>query len=300
MRLGQLARQFDITPQEIVSYLKTKGVDANPHPNSKLNEEEERLVMEHFDILPVVEEVDEIIEETPALSAEPVVDTKAINQEEEIVWDAEDSTIEAEPASPIQEETTLSPTEGLDEKEEEEKEEEKKIEDIPVATVDEILADESETLAKKVALIKAPKVELQGLKVLGKIELPQPKTKEQSTEEEEVKGAKKEKPEKTGKGKFANRKPLSPEQREKKRQELREKNRKKQEWEAHKQKLRESRQKKAAREEFYKKQVLANVAVDSDVKPVKKKTKKKQSAPKAPKKPAPKTVLGKFWRWLNT
>lgn len=341
MRLGQLARQFDITPQEIISYLKAKGVDLNPHPNSKLDDESERLVMEHFDVLPMIEEVsvieeaventavkEETVKEEAAVitdSSESIIPKKTKEKStpkkikkkvkeniDDIDWDAEDSTVVTEKQSKkevLNKEPESSEVENIEKSEEIEitqteaeiVELEADPDPVFVATVDELLADETETLAKKIALIKAKKVELQGLKVLGKIELPQPKEKEAPTEEHEEaeKPLKTEKPS-AGKGKFANRKPLSPEEREKKRAALQEKNREKQEWEAHKQKIRKSRQKKAAREEYYKKQVLEVAQVPTaPATPIKKKVKKK-ATPKAPKKPVPKTILGKVWRWLNT
>jgi hypothetical protein len=154
-------------------------------------------------------------------------------------------------------------------------------------------AESSET--EEEIVIKAPTVNLKGLNVLGKIELPEPKEKKTTviegeekrlarTSEKELNSA----PKKYQRGK--DRKVLSP-------QELRSKEKRKADS---KRKLEEAAKKKQ-REDYYSEHVL---------KPNQKAQKRKQTQKKSPQvnpsqkgpnvEEKPKTALGKFWKWLNT
>ncbi len=69
MRLGQLARQLDIKPEKIVSYLeKEKEITIKSHPNSKVDDDLIAGITDHFK--PAVEEV-EVAEEQTATKEEP-------------------------------------------------------------------------------------------------------------------------------------------------------------------------------------------------------------------------------------
>ncbi|WP_258104560.1 translation initiation factor IF-2 N-terminal domain-containing protein [Marinoscillum sp. MHG1-6] len=275
MRLGQLARKFDVTPQEIISYLKTKGITANPHPNSKLDEEAEALVLEHFDILPEqpieMESVDTAADESNVPEDLDVpISHETIDEVEDNP--EEDLTVTSEVVSEPQEEVT-SP--------------------IRTATVGEILESEEEGSELDVHLIKAPKVELDGLKVVGKIDLPEPKPKSetQGAEQEDRPGR-----EQRQRG---NRKPrLSEEEREKRRLKNKEWKKKREAWQAKKQKEAEEARIKAEKEAHYRTKIAQKATSPSKGKKATKKKKKTGEA--VPERPQPKTALGKFWRWLNT
>lgn len=315
MRLGQLARKFDITSQDIIAYTKSKGIEINNHPNSKLDDEVEKMVTDHFDILPEIEESE--VEVETLIVEEPEAEKEADNVEEivevqdeieatpttvEEVSDKELDEIDNDLAANTEthEEAVLEITDSSTSTEEPVKEAiPEHIEDNrKVATVTELLDDESEALLAEVDIIKAPKVELEGLKVVGKIELPEPKKKEENEEDtEEVLSIDKRE---TRKRRNTDRKVLSEEEREKRRVRAKEKRKEKEEWEARKKKIISERKKKEQKEKFYKERLASEAAVE--VSNPKKKKKKLVLEPESVEAelPKPKTVLGKFWRWLNT
>ncbi|MEM9338641.1 MAG: hypothetical protein AAGA66_07935 [Bacteroidota bacterium] len=137
----------------------------------------------------------------------------------------------------------------------------------------------------KIRLIKAPKRELSGLKVLGKVTLPEPKKKEDKNKSEKGNNAKPQ---------------LSEEERERRRLKAK---RKKEAYEARQQKRRkeeETQKQKALKEAHYKQKLERAQA--QQVKQKHNKHKKPELEAKAfnERNAKPKTVLGKFWRWLNT
>ena len=148
MRLGQLARKLAVIPAEIVDFLAKNNIRIDENTNTKLEHEQLILVVNHFAparaeefIAPVPEEIQDIPEETTSQQTEVVV--PEIIEPEPVITTAD-----------IQQEMAVI-------------EEKNSIPDV-----------EEE---QKTEVIKAPKVELAGLKVLGKIELPEPKKKEQKS-----------------------------------------------------------------------------------------------------------------------
>jgi hypothetical protein len=146
MRLGQLARKLAVIPADIVDFLATNNIRIDESTNTRLEHEQLMLVVNHFAparaeefTAPAADEKQDIPEET---NAEPIeVVAPEVIEPEQVVL-----------APDIQQEM--------------------------------VVTDESNTIPdteqeQKIEVIKAPKVELAGLKVLGKIELPEPKKKEQ-------------------------------------------------------------------------------------------------------------------------
>ncbi len=109
MRLGQLARQLAINPDELVNYLANREIALESHPNTRLEDKHVELILQHF--APGNDELRQQVQEQLPDSAEPL---------------------------------EAAPTED----------------------------------AAPPELIKAPKVELPGLRVVGKIELPEKKKPE--------------------------------------------------------------------------------------------------------------------------
>jgi hypothetical protein len=140
MRLGQLSRKVSVRPAEIVSFLSGRGFSVLDNTNTRVPDDAARMVFTHFaPHLKFEETAEEVMEETIS-EAEP------------------------EPASPAVfpvESESQPVAESIDEQQ-------------SANAEDSDVAEESELPQ----LIKAPKTELQGLKVVGKIELPQPKKKE--------------------------------------------------------------------------------------------------------------------------
>lgn len=167
------------------------------------------------------------------------------------------------------------------------------IKELPVSVM--------ESQSEKIELIKAPKVELSGLKVLGKIELPELKKKEPDTLNDEASADQTPKVEtrlveSEKKPRQENRKPY-PGRRE---NELRPgKNpialqRERESQEAEKRRRAQAEQEKEKRTQHYLKKVKASAPTKS-VKLI-----NEDVEEMTPLVPVPKTLWGKFMKWLNT
>jgi len=157
--------------------------------------------------------------------------------------------------------------------------------ETPVVTEPSPVVDQSPAEpAEKPEVIKAPKVELQGLKVLGKIELPEPKKKPEPEREEREQHHKRERnrrEERTSRP-WVNKLELQRQQEAK---------------EAEAIKREEARQEKERR-------ALAYYSRQEKVSRKPQRKTRDESAPAsgtAPSKPVqqPRTLLGKVWRWLT-
>ena len=125
MRLGQLARQLSIKPDDIVKFLGSQNIAIDNSNNARIDDSHVELILQRF--APNNESLKQQVSELPELP-------------------------EAEPESPLT------------------------MQDIqPPETSEESIPD----------LIKAPKIELPGLRVLGKIDLPEKKKPEPQAEEEQ-------------------------------------------------------------------------------------------------------------------
>jgi hypothetical protein len=93
MRLGQLARQLEIKPEKIASFLlKEKEITIKEHPNSKVEDDLIDLITNHF--APIVEEVKE---EKEAVTKEVII------EKEEVIVQKEPEHIETVKAEAPQE-----------------------------------------------------------------------------------------------------------------------------------------------------------------------------------------------------
>lgn len=308
MRLRQLARKLEITPEDIITLLAEQGMTIDDRSNIKLEEEHVKLVYEKFsDPFELVEEsdttelVDSEVQEEPESIEEDV--KEAIDEETpEIIEEVgEEKSSETELTSndpdkneDLPETEVSSHVEEQTENAEEQTEnvEEQEVKNPEIGTVQDVLEDEA--LAENIDVIKAPKVSLPGLKVVGKIDLPDPKVKEpastEDNEEKEVKKQRKNKHNRRNRDRRPHKKLTLEEQRLK---EIEEKKRLKQEKEA---------KKKEERREKYLEQVKEISAQKQRKIDQKKKKKQDIQTTETPKKHVnpPKTVFGKFWRWLNT
>ena len=157
MRLTTLARKIDKTPNQLISFLNEKGIDTSSGLHGKLEDEVVTMVLESF--LPesdtdeiskpeVVEEKDNVEDDAAAVN---IPDSKQIHD------DAEEEEKLAEEPIPSTNEADEPDVPALVETNEIEK----------TGTVDDL---EIDNLAD-IGLIKAKKVKLEGIKVVGKIEL---------------------------------------------------------------------------------------------------------------------------------
>lgn len=343
MRLGQLARKLDIKTQEIVSYLEKQNVVIENTSNTKIPEEHIESISEHF--APVIEEelieipepvvvIEETLEPIEDVVS-PVVDeandpeTKAEESSETTV-NTENSEEETEVSTPaVPEKIDLSKFDKKDSNQKKVITADLEIEDLPptqdifttgsiineegdVITLDQIEPEAIEVLKREDSgVIRKPQINLDGLKVVGKIDLPQSKKQEDAVDEE---------------GNPVERKLNPKELREVKRKE-REEQRLKRELKAierqrkdEERKKDQDRRKQKQSEAAYKKkqyaEKLAKAKANEAVKPASKKKKKvvaqvetatatttapvKKKQVKVAPKPEPKTLLGRIWRWFNT
>ncbi len=166
---------------------------------------------------------------------------------------------------------------------------------VEAVTISEPVHSIVDASQEKPEVIKAPKVELTGLKVLGKIELPEPKKKEVVSEgattesetpaidERKSRPVKREfKPRKEFASQQPWRNPIA-QQREREAQEAEEKK-----------KAAAEREKERRKDNYLKK-----VKVSQPTKAVKLYEEQEESQGAKPTKPAPKTLWGKFINWLN-
>lgn len=147
MRLGQLARKLALRPSEIIDFLASNNIVVEDSSNAKLQNEHVTLVMQRFAPAMLAEVEKELIaEEQHDVAETPVELTKPVETIEEVL--VQDNAL---PDDEVAITSTLP---------------------LPAAGAD---ADKNE-------VIKAPKIALSGLKVVGKIDLPTPKKKETSAE----------------------------------------------------------------------------------------------------------------------
>ncbi len=310
MRLAQAARNLSITTDDIVTFLAKKDIEIERDSNTKLDENSIHLLFKYFDAdIPVKKSElndTELISEKKDIEIENSytdLDNTTVESTEEETLNIQD--IEAEidhtKIDDVETEVNESIMENEDIAETEEQKEQSFVKegensDAPLGTsqkyktVADLLEDESNI--DDDVVIKAAKVSLQGLNVLGKIDLPEPKSKQEK--EESPKRIKKDNSKNRSPKRAvsrSSRKELTPQQ-------LREREKKKE----IRKKEEEERRAKKKREEFYKEQILKPKQEQQKKKKPKQKLKKSAHSVenKSTVKPLPKSILGKFWRWLNT
>lgn len=155
MRLAQLARKISVTPAEIVRFLQTNGEPA-ADVNTRLTELQLRAILAHL----APGRVDEILEQDKT------------NSEAEQSEQQEIAALESALAISKTEEPPSIEKENLFENVLQTMQIEEPTGEITQE------GEETKNPFEGVDLIRAPKVTLTGLKVVGKIDLPEPKKKE--------------------------------------------------------------------------------------------------------------------------
>lgn len=316
MRISQFAKKYEIPAQDIVAFLK-ETTGEKFHPNAKLYDTLESTVFDHFNLAATDDDQEEVPveEESPEVNMQLDHAEKLEHDAEELEIEVVDQQEEALPMTPEEEiaaiegeiEEIPEPSPVLVEATDNQEVMEEQEDEVAPPSEDEIIQTdkllellESEELPEdldKIKLIKAPKKELSGLKVVGKIDLPEPKKKEEKQpEEKEVLTERDLREYRNPRRK--KRAPLTEEEKEKRR--LRAK-RKKEEYEARQEKRKkqqEAQRLKELKAKHYQKKLQKPT-------PQEKQKLKAKSAPqpsskkKVDTRPKPKTIFGKFWRWLN-
>tara|TARA_R110002050_G_scaffold300722_2_gene471910 strand:- start:53411 stop:54247 length:837 start_codon:yes stop_codon:yes gene_type:complete len=278
MRLGQLSRKINTKPTEILSYLKNEfDVELGSHLNTKVDDELAEKVIEKFSTKPVAKVI-------PTETVKPVP-PKETNTEPEEVFPKQ-----------MEESSAISATEEI-------------INELPKAPQPikeyEVNQEVDAATIKNAELIKAPKVALDGPKVVGKIELP-PSLEEQMVEIDGVM---------ISKAELANRKREERKERREKSQGSKRRTSSKIKSKSAKSEAQVAQIKKDKEAELMavrlahrekritkKKKEKAQPKSKFVAKPVKKRpvTKKMEEQQNVISKPKPTTWYGKLWLWFNT
>ncbi|MEQ9301022.1 MAG: hypothetical protein RIF33_20780 [Cyclobacteriaceae bacterium] len=300
MRLGQLARKLDVPIQEMISYLQ----EANPtldgiHPNASLSQETEALLAEEFDpnygIVP--EEIEEVVVapkvevETPTEEVIEAVEVEEQAEEvEAFIGEEQAEEVEIVPEETLEPEAVVEePPAPVVEKPAAPAKPEKVIETDKLMEL--LESEEGSPELDEITLIRAPKRELDGLKVVGKIELPEPRVKSSEKTDQ---------PEKAQKSKRISRQQQA---------EISEQERKKRVLVAKKKRAEAAARKERQQKEREKQEIRARKEEH-----YRKKVKLKKADPNQPKRvlppqkvlvdivdePASGSLLSRFWKWLNT
>jgi hypothetical protein len=247
MRLGQLARKLGLKPSEVVLHLATQGISIDENANYRLEDEHTRLVLEHFAPQMLEEQQMETFVSQPEELEKPVTEDLPLLHEPELV---------------------VPPTPELK------------------APITDTVSDQ-DTIQELPEVIRVPKIELSGLKVLGKIELPEKKKKESTLTEEDA----------TTQKDDAETKPSLHKPVDRKRQRRPSHNsiaaaREREQREAEEKRRQEAERRKQQRTQNYLKKVKANAPVKKVV--IQEPVREVMVTPAE----SPKTLWGKFKKWL--
>lgn len=286
MRLGQFSRKYEVKSSEIVEILDKHFRTVNNHPNIKLTSEELSYLLNQFEVRETEE--GSHLQDNATDDASKTDHATASLPETAIDADAEENQI-------IAEDTALSDPQLGPNVEGNQPNKADASTSIPKETPKVIsLEKEYEEQTKGVETIKTEKPKLDGLKVLGKIAIPEPKEKNKI--EEKTESLKKKGEERTTKKRHprkSQKQTLSLEEQRKRKERL-----------AWKKKQQEQKRLKEKRRAHYEKQL----AKKKEVQKAKKLHKKKETtiaqvpSPKekiTPHVPVKKNPLKRFWKWLN-
>lgn len=200
MRLAQIARKVGMTPQEVRRFLEKEfELNIGNEPNYKLDESQVNAVLLKFPIPEVQEDLIKTIEK-PKENKSPLVVEEIVSAidsiEEEKQMQEEETVVSAEMEDEIHEVTSeiTSEVEDIDPSVELKEEITQEISELEINTsnapskvvkiveidyereekeLSESQSFQTVTVDPNAELIKAPTVKLDGLKILGKIELPE-------------------------------------------------------------------------------------------------------------------------------
>ena len=204
MRLAQIARKLQTTPSVIIKFIEqTFEVEIPSAPNTKIPDEYVTTILEHFSPEIIEKEITEVVTEAEGLTPEikqPKVKEASENKLAPITHSEREEEEKKEkvvkPTSPKVEKEEKKEVKPIspelkkevkkDEKEKSPKVKEEKKEKESV-NVNEEISEELEELNIEDGVIKAPKIEVRGIKVIDKIELPSKQEKEIEEVEEDIK-----------------------------------------------------------------------------------------------------------------
>lgn len=304
--MEQFELELEVVPDQVEDIVEEKPeIEEIVAVEEVVEVEEVEVKEEVFEAVMIEEEVVEapevIIEEKPV--TEELEDIEEVEIKEEVI--VEEAALEAseELIEPVFEHMKEIPSELLPEKIE------KKINEEEVMETDKFLelleSDDPSVDLSKITLIKASKKKLEGLKVVGKIDLPEPKIKEPLAKEELEEVEEKVKPEFN---ENITQEEIENELRREKRRLYREKQESRRliakEKQAdfkvrqEKRKLEKEIEQKRSKKEAHYKQKLAPNKPNKFNRKIKKQ--KQELVENTEIEARPNSILGKFWKWLNT
>ena len=269
MRLSQIARKLGVAPSTVSELLVKKGYDEPKNGNAKLNEDQVSALYKHYDITVFTEP--EVIKE---LASEEIEET-----EEGVVFEKDEKEHSSKEVMVADEVEQSEPS----------KEEQEFIPEQSEVDQGDITEEPS-----SVEVIRAKKVKLEGIKVLGKIELPKPvekKVGDPPTEAEE----------KSDKPRNQKRSARSNQKRRKKRPELTiEQKQAAQERKRIREKKQREQRLKEKKQAYFQEKIRhkQKEAAAAAQKRKKKKEQAKQTTPERTKINT-KNPFKRFWLWLN-
>lgn len=294
MRLTTLARKIEQTPSQLISYLEENGIEIKNGLHSKLDDETVKLIKSKFlteipDEEPTIPEIIEKVEEPIDINPKEIItenkdanttvkiddavsdDNEEKSEEEQIVDEIEDVVLEVqEPKSEVENQKNTGT-----------------IEDLERENFDEI------------ELIKVKKVKLEGIKVVGKIDLPEKPVKEAKTtedkniENQEIVEVKPKKEEKQHRRKFDRNKKNYTKERNRRILSYEEKL-EREEREKLRQRRKKAKEDKSRKKQYYIKNIQPKAAKNLKKK---KRTNLKLNTPE--QVIVHKNPIKRFWSWLN-
>lgn len=193
MRFAQLARKLKVSQSELTSYLKDNhNLEVNDGPNTKIDDSIVELAKSDFNYVSPIEQKKMEIQEAASKVEKQLEDVneeakaieEAISQpkeEEEVIEEVEmrDLTKQVEVLDEVVESINSNPLQNSHDGDETEEVVEEPIE------ISEEAQEVLDRLDPTDGVIKSPKVEVAGVKVMGKIDLPVEKVVEEEVESEE-------------------------------------------------------------------------------------------------------------------
>lgn len=299
MRLTSLSRKLGVSRDEILSFLKSNKIEVSEGVNAKISDEDAVSVIEHFGI-PETKIEDELpaSEQKKTHEPEPETNIKEAEEQNDSKEEEKQEGVSKDLKEESPEETGNKKGSALVKDE------------VPRPEEDESLEEFLER--QKVDLIRAKKIKLEGVKVVGKIDLPEPKApkekaeKEVDLEEERKKEKEKEKEEKP-KGLYAEyleKKKRPYEQRRKKRRPKKvlsfEEKQQLEQKKIEREKEKKQKQLKRKKELYYKENIQPKVKKKPKTKSEEvSREKKHESKPVQKQAKKSKSVIGRLWGWLN-
>lgn len=274
MRLGQLSRKLNVKSGEIIARVEKKfDVTIKDHPNCKIPDEFLVDLLSHFE------------------------DNRPSTEKELVVEEVEEKNAETPSVESVEEEKKVADSS--------ENEAPNTNEEISASNLQE---DDHELIIEE-GVIKAPKPEIEGVKVVGKIDLPEPKKEseeEKDRENNETDSAdssessdRTEEKEKTVRSRAQGKK-NRPKRKTKEVLSHEEKKKREEARYRKEQEAKKKREKELKRKNYEKLMQEKAASVTSKKSSKRKKKRPTKSTKREAMKEEPKTLWGKFMRWLNT